>query len=117
MARRAAAALLLALATTGAIADEALGTLFLTPQEREKLDALRRGDKPAAVASGEAATRGAVDHALTGYVQRSDGRTTVWIDGRAVRVPARKAPALEPRIVQDSAGQAPGVRIERDTPR
>ena len=106
MARRVLAALLLAVAT-GAAAEESLGTLFLSAEERARLDALRRGDAPAA--TGAAAPR---DHALTGFVQRSDGRTTVWIDGRAVMVPARRAPPLDPRIVQDEAGEG-GVRVER----
>jgi hypothetical protein len=113
MARRALAVACLALAATGVLADDSLGTLFLTPTERARLDALRRGE-PAA----DTATRGAPrDHAraLTGYVQRSDGRTTLWIDGRPVSVPASKAPKLEPRDVQDTLADAP--RIERTDPR
>lgn len=106
MDRRALAALLL-VAATAAVAEESLGTLFLSPEERARLDALRRGDAPAA--PGAAAAR---DHALTGFVQRSDGRTTVWIDGRPVMVPARRAPPLDPRIVQDEPGPG-GIRVER----
>ena len=105
MDRRVAAALLL-VAATGALAQESLGTLFLSPEERTRLDALRRGDAPAA--PGAPAAR---DHALTGFVQRSDGRTTVWIDGRAVMVPARRAPRLDPRIVQDEPAGG-SVRVE-----
>ena len=111
MARRALAVLLLGLATAAA-ADDSLGTLFLTPQERARLDALRRGDAPPATLDAPRA-RG---HALTGFVQRSDGRTTVWIDGRPVSIPARRAPPLDPRIVQDDAG-GNGVRVERAQPR
>lgn len=106
MDRRVLAALLLVTATA-AVAEESLGTLFLSPEERARLDALRRGDAPAA--PGAPAPR---DHALTGFVQRSDGRTTVWIDGRAVMMPARRAPPLDPKIVQDGAGDG-GVRVER----
>lgn len=106
MARR-VAALLLLLVATAAAAEDSLGTLFLTPEERARLDALRRGDAQAA--PGAPAPR---DHALTGFVQRSDGRTTVWIDGRAVTVPARRVPPLDPRIVQDYAGEG-ALTIER----
>jgi hypothetical protein len=56
-----------------------LGTLFHTPDERARLDRLRRGDAPepdAPVAQREARTP-----AVTGYVRRSDGRNTVWVDG------------------------------------
>jgi len=66
VARRVLAAVLLAVAT-GAAAEESLGTLFLSAEERARLDALRRGDAPAA--TGAAAPR---DHALTGFVQRAE---------------------------------------------
>jgi hypothetical protein len=114
VARRALAAAFLALAATSALAQEALGTLFMSAAERARLDAMRRGEAPNVTADSPAA---AGEHALTGYVQRSDGRTTVWIDGRAVRVPARAAPRLEPQAVQDYDSDAPRVRIERRAPR
>jgi hypothetical protein len=110
MARRAILAGLLLVTASCAAADDALGTLFLTPQERARLDSLRRGET--ATPGSPGAIGGPGEHALTGYVQRSDGRAVVWIDGRAVSVPARKAPRLEPRFVQDSAGDEPAVRIE-----
>jgi len=110
--RRAAAFACLLLAAAGAAAQESLGTLFLTPAERARLDGLRRGD---ATAPGTPSASAPRDHALTGYVQRSDGRTTVWIDGRAVSVPPRKAPKLEPRDVQDTV--ADGPRVESSDPR
>ena len=114
MARRARAFACLVLVATNAVAQESLGTLFLTPAERTRLDALRKGEGavPGRTGAAAAATR---DHALTGYVQRSDGRTTVWIDGRAVSVPPRKAPKLEPRDVQDTV--ADGPRVETPDPR
>jgi len=111
--RRALVLACLVAAAFGAAAQESpLGTLFLTPAERARLDALRRGD---AAAPGTPSASAPRDHALTGYVQRSDGRTTVWIDGRAVSVPPRKAPKLEPRDVQDTV--ADGPRIEPSDPR
>jgi hypothetical protein len=112
VARRALACACLLIAATSAVAEESLGTLFLTPAERARLDGLRRGDTAIPGAASAASQR---DHALTGYVQRSDGRTTVWIDGRAVSVPPRKAPKLEPRDVQDTV--ADGPRMESADPR
>ena len=111
MARRALAAAFLALTATCAMAEDTLGTLFLTAAQRARLDALRRGE---AAAPGSAAATPR-DHALTGYVQRSDGRTTVWIDGRPVSVPPNKAPRLEPHDVQDTV--ADGPRVEPSNPR
>ena len=115
MVRRALALACLACAAAGAGAQETLGTLFFTPAERARLDALRRGE-PAVAAEGVPVRAGG-DHALTGYVQRSDGRTTVWIDGRAVSVPPRKAPRLEPRDVQDTMADGQAARIEAHGPR
>jgi hypothetical protein len=107
-----AAALLFLAAGAAGAAEEPLGTLFLSADERARLDALRRGDaRPGA--AGAAASR---EPALTGYVQRSDGRTTVWIDGKPVSVPARQAPRLEPGLVQDYAAEGGGVRV-RSAPR
>lgn len=76
------AALLLAcvlLAPQAVLAQE-LGRLFFTPEQREALDARRKArlpDKPAALAPSPT-TR------IDGSVQRSSGRSTVWIDGAAV---------------------------------
>jgi hypothetical protein len=91
------AALLLTAATQLAAAD--LGTLLTTPQERERLDRLRRGE-PEAVSAHGAGGRGEV----TGFVKRSDGRGTVWIDGVAVEVnSARGAPLLDAGTVRGRA--------------
>jgi hypothetical protein len=79
---RQAAALLLAcalLAPRAVIAQE-LGRLFFTPEQRAALDARRKArlpDKPAALAPSPT-TR------VDGSVQRSSGRSTIWIDGAAV---------------------------------
>ena len=98
-------ALAACLAACGAAASE-LGTLFHTPEERQRLERERRGEDPTPVAAG--VTRAEV----TGFVRRSDGRNTIWINGVPVVVASPSANALlEPRTVR-----APGqreVRIER----
>ncbi len=56
-----------------------LGRLFFTPEQREALDARRRArvpDKPAPVPLAVSPTT-----RLDGYVRRSDGRSTVWVNG------------------------------------
>lgn len=105
------AALLCAAATAGAAE---LGTLFHTPAERERLDRLRRGEAPAAVAAGSPARR-----EVTGYVKRSDGLSTVWIDGVAVQVPtSRAAPLLRPGAVRGYADRGEeSLKVERRPPR
>jgi hypothetical protein len=76
---RAALLLLLAAALPAPAAE--LGTLFHTPEERARLDRLRRGEPPEPV---EAGARDPRTPAITGYVRRSDGRNTVWVDGTPV---------------------------------
>ena len=99
----------------GARADE-FGTLFFSPEERLRMDQQRRGEleplQPKAAAAAEHGSPGAPVRppVLTGYVQRSDGRDTVWINGRAVATTAPQARALEPsKVGQDFP---PGVRVE-----
>ena len=99
---RLSAALLLSLAALDAASQE-LGTLFHTPEERARLDKLRRGEPlhMATEAQGAARTH---RPAVTGYVQRSDGRNTVWIDGRPVVLATPDASRiLDPRVVQPRA--------------
>ena len=112
---RAFAAIAIAIASAGARAapDQALGTLFTTPQERERLDRLRRGEPEA---QGAPNTSGRSEPTITGFVRRSDGRNTVWIDGTPVPVRRRGSDALlDPAIVGGPRDDA--LRIERKTPR
>jgi len=75
------AGILLAAGASTATAQE-LGRLFFTPQQRAELDARRKArvpDKPAAATAIESPrTR------LDGYVKRSDGESTVWLNGQPV---------------------------------
>src|SRR5437879_6692955 len=57
--------------------------LFFTPEQRAALDARRKArvpDKPAAApAAASPTTR------LDGYVVRSEGRSTVWVNGESLQ--------------------------------
>lgn len=88
-----------------AVAADDLGVLFHTPEERARLDRLRRGE-----ATETAAGPVAAKPEITGYVRRSDGRSTVWINGVPVTVAGARGEALlEPRAVR-----APqNVKVER----
>lgn len=102
-------AIVLACAAAGAGAVE-LGTLFNSAEERARLDRLRRGESPAR-ASG--ARQGPSE--VTGFVKRSDGRSTVWIDGVPMQVATPRAGALlEPESVRDYGARVDGaLKIER----
>jgi hypothetical protein len=103
------ALLLATLAACAAHADD-LGRLFYTPAEREQLDRLRRGEEVQAAAAPSGGR-----HAVTGYVQRSDGRGVVWIDGRPVVVSGPGAKRIfDPREVNAYSRRADEVKIERE---
>jgi hypothetical protein len=110
----AAMAIALSASPAAAATLDALGTLFTTPQERDRLEHLRRGE-PETQAAVDSAGRS--QPAVTGFVRRSDGRNTVWIDGTpiAVRRPAAD-PLLDPAMVGEPRGE-PTLRIERKPPR
>ena len=104
---RALALALLLLASGAAAATEELGTLFTTTEERARLDRLRRGEilEPGAPSTPR-------PRELTGYVKRSDGLGTLWIDGVPVPVVTKRAaPVMDPAAVRDSAGSP--IRVER----
>jgi hypothetical protein len=68
-----------------------LGRLFFTPEQREALDARRKArvpDRPAAPVASPT-TR------LDGYVQRSGGRSTVFINGEPVPEGSSEAPRID----------------------
>ena len=84
------AVILLLLLAPSAQAQE-LGRLFFTPDQRAALDARRRArvpDKPAAEAVVSPTTR------LDGYVQRSQGPSTVWVNGEGLLETAPEAPRI-----------------------
>ena len=99
------AGILLAAGASAAAAQE-LGRLFFTPQQRTELDARRKArvpDKPAVVTTVESPrTR------LDGYVKRSDGESTVWLNGAPV--PAGDGPG-EARI-RSSRNRPDTVTVE-----
>ena len=80
----------LALAAAPLFAAEELRTLFHTAEERARLDRVRRGE-PAETPAAAGPARKPV---VTGFVKRSDGRATVWLDGRPVTMSGAAAAAL-----------------------
>ena len=69
-----------------------LGRLFFTPQQRADFDARRKArvpDKPATAAVASPVTR------LDGYVRRSSGPSTVWINGESVTEASPDAPRID----------------------
>lgn len=92
--------------TPGIVADETLGRFFSTPAERDHLDRLRHPplvqplgpvpERDADVAPSPPEPRPMVEQtrlpepppetpvSLEGYVKRSDGQTSLWVNGRVL---------------------------------
>jgi len=103
-------ALLLAAAQAGA---QEFGRLFFTPEQRAALDARRKArvpDKPAAVTVVSPTTR------LDGFVKRSGGPSTVFVDGEALTEGGQPDSPRLPRRRGDDRVSIPvgesGSRIE-----
>jgi hypothetical protein len=82
-------------------ADE-LGRVFFTAEQRAALDARRKArvpDKPAAAVVASPVTR------IDGYVKRSRGPTTVWMNGESLPESAPEAPRVGADAVSISAGE------------
>lgn len=102
----------------GPVRAEELGRLFFTPEQRQALDARRKArvpDKPAAATVVSPILR------LDGYVKRSGGRSTVWVNGEAAdqapRLPASSDGAVPVTIGETGArvGLKPGETLDRGT--
>jgi hypothetical protein len=90
-----------------------LGRLFFTPEQRAALDARRRArtpDKPAAAAIASPTTR------LDGYVQRSSGPSTVWVNGEGMLETSPEAPRIGATRRNDGRVSVPmgesGARVD-----
>ena len=77
-----------------------LGRLFLRPEQRDALETRKR--TPPEPASSKALER------LEGFVRRSSGHSTVWLDGQMIHDQAfRKRLEGDPRRIMNEAGPAP----------
>lgn len=76
-------ALLAGMLMIPAVEGQELGRLFFTQEQRAALDARRKArvpDKPAAVTAASSPTT-----RLDGYVKRSRGPSTVWVNGESIQ--------------------------------
>lgn len=81
-----------ALGWAEAVAAESLGRLFFTPAQRSALDGGKRIGEPRVKRAP--APRGPRELKLDGVVTRSDGESTIWVNGRALdKRPASGRPA------------------------
>ncbi|MFH1493279.1 MAG: hypothetical protein ABIG70_00580 [Pseudomonadota bacterium] len=62
-------------------ADDSLGRLFYTPEQRARMDVARQHERSIKI-DEEESTPPPVNIHLNGVITRSDGRSTVWINNR-----------------------------------
>jgi hypothetical protein len=113
-------ALVLLLAGQACLGQE-LGRLFFTPEQRAALDARRKArvpDRPSAAVVASPTTK------LDGYVKRSGGKSTVWVNGEALSEGSGDAPRIgqnpDERVSVPigegrRAGLKPGEAVDRGT--
>jgi hypothetical protein len=109
---------------SGALQAQELGRLFFTPEQRAALDARRKArvpDKPAAAAIVSPTTR------LDGFVKRSSGPSTVWVNGESLLETSPEAPRIGVNRPNDGrvsvarghsgarVGLKPGETLDRGT--
>jgi hypothetical protein len=92
-------------------AEQPLGRLFFTPEERVRLDASRKdalanAAKPRVAAPVEATRPAPSARVLTlnGIVRRSDGETIVWVNGKPVPQRGGAARVAPGSVGADTAG-------------
>jgi hypothetical protein len=106
------------LASEACLAEE-LGRLFFTAEQRQALDARRRArmpDRPSAPIVTSPTTR------LDGYVQRGNGKSTVFVNGEPVPESAPEAPRIGGSRATVNVGESgartalkPGETLDRGT--
>jgi hypothetical protein len=107
MARSLCLVLLMLIAWPAQAADAGLGRLFFTPAQRTALEEARRKNVRTEVQAAEKPARPAVRNVtVTGVVRRSDGESTVWVNGKPVD--GATADGLKVRV---TAGQQGAVIV------
>jgi len=100
--------LLLALPPVTGFAEDKLDTLFTTPGERQRLDAIRYGRKPPPpVAARRAAPR--VRLRFDGLLLRPDGSNTLWLnDGAGIE----RRQSVSGVVIDPDKLQAQGLQVD-----
>src|SRR5262245_48907784 len=105
-------------ASEAASAQDSLGRLFFTPEQRQSLDARRRARLPDRPSAPVVSPTTRVD----GYVQRGSGKSTVFVNGEALPETAPEAPRIGTGRVTVNVGESgaraglrPGETLDRGT--
>lgn len=97
----------LMLAPLSGVADEGLGRLFYTPDQRARMDVARQHERSIKIDEEESAPQSA-DIQLNGVITRSDGKSTLWINNK---VHSGDLSQQGVELGSDKRGRASQVRI------
>ncbi|MFA5241998.1 MAG: hypothetical protein WC029_13140 [Sulfuricella sp.] len=102
-----------ALAPAPGYADEALGRLFYTPEQRARMDVARQHERSVRIDEEESTPQSA-NILLNGVITRSDGKSTLWINNRLqneASPPAVVGKGGEVRVVTPGAKQSVPLKV------
>lgn len=115
------AVLLLLLPSLGMAAEQAMGRLFFTPEQRARMDVARQHERSIRIETERQENEPpAANITLNGMIARSDGKTTVWINnkeqsggkvGSGIAVPGRGKPAGQISVVTSDARRAVPLKV------
>ncbi|MEN6586101.1 MAG: hypothetical protein ABFE02_08685 [Sulfuricella sp.] len=115
------AGFLMFLPSLGMAAEQSLGRLFFTPEQRARMDAARQQERSIRIDT-EQQDNAPLDANMTlnGVVTRSDGKTTVWINNReqsgdkavaGIAVPTRGKAAGQVSITMPDAKRSVRLKV------
>lgn len=115
------AVLLVLLPSLGLAADQPLGRLFFTPEQRARMDVARQQERSIRI-DADQADNAPLDANVTlnGVVTRSDGQSTVWINNReqspgkpgsAIVAPGRGKPAGQVSVTTPDAKRSIPLKV------
>jgi hypothetical protein len=102
-----------ALAPSTGCADETLGRLFYTPEQRARMDVARQHERSVKIDEEESVPQSA-NILLNGVITRSDGKSTLWINNRIQNETSRAATVGkggEVRIVTPDAKRTVPLKV------
>lgn len=115
------AAFLLFLPSLGMAAEQSLGRLFFTPEQRARMDVARQQERSIKIDTEQQENGPPVANiTLNGVVTRSDGKSTVWINNReqngdkavsVIAVPARGKAAGQVSITTPDAKRSVQLKV------
>lgn len=115
------AVFLMLLPSLGMAAEQALGRLFFTPEQRARMDVARQQERSIKIDTDQQENAPLdVNITLNGVVTRSDGKSTVWINNReqsgdkagsAIAVPGRGKPAGQVSVTTPDAKRSIPLKV------